>query len=202
MTGVQHARRSAEGRWETGQATVWWRLGPAPDDETPGAVARQWVEEIVRTHRLFSWRGFLAGPAFSKPRFATIAPADFSISHSGRTVLVGVAMGGQVGVDVETAPFVAFDSASLRARMLTPLERATLQTLPAEEADSYLARIWTAKEAHAKATGEGQRLDFRLLDVPVLLTARRQPLEACIAVISDGHRRLLRLALPAHLSFM
>lgn len=194
------ATRAIDGRWATGRSTVWWRLGTAPADEAPGAVARRWVEGIVRTKELFPWRGFVDTEPYTKPRFAMTESADFSISHSGRTVLVAVAMDGRVGVDVENAPFVAFGAPGLRSRMLAHEERNALRSVPVEEANAYLARVWTAKEARVKATGEGQKLDFRLFTVPALLTARPQAFEGCVALVSERKTRFLRLTLPAHLS--
>lgn len=204
MSGAEGDRTSAaapvDGQWETGQSRVWWRVGTAPADERPGDVARRWVEEVVRSRALFTWRGFVTSPPYAKPRFAAASPWDFSVSHSGRTVLVGITMGARIGVDVENAPYTAFQSATLRARMLSPVERSILRSLPAEETHACLARIWTAKEAQTKATGHGQKTDFRRFSVPIVRTARPQPFEACIATVSGGHRRFLRLSLPAHLS--
>ncbi|MGW1838144.1 4'-phosphopantetheinyl transferase family protein [Streptomyces sp. NPDC002067] len=82
------------------------------------------------------------------------APYDFNISHSGPYVALAVTSGMRVGVDIER--LAARDaSAALARRLFTPHER-TLLTRPGSP--RHLARwyrIWTTREAHAKARGAG-----------------------------------------------
>lgn len=185
--------RASEGCLQTRGGVVRWRLGLRDPAEAASAVAREWVEQIVRAHGLFAWTGFAAVPPFTKPRFAS-GGADFSVSHSGEFVLVAVGVGARVGVDVEAAPFEAFRSTALRRRMLAPAEHDRLARVPADARLPHLARVWTAKEALVKVSGEGLRRDFRRFAVPALLDAPVSPLEAAVAVLSrDAPPEVLRL---------
>lgn len=91
---------------------------------------------------------------------------SLSLSHSGGLVLVAVATGAHVGVDVEQVrPFAP----ELLAEILAPEELADLHhpavsvraprpaDLPAETATA----IWTRKESVLKATGEGLLVEPR-----------------------------------------
>lgn len=106
------------------------------------------------------------GAPHGRPRFAHGAPApvDYSVSHTEEHLLVAVTGRGAVGVDIE-------GRASLRdvdgvARVaLTTAEREHFATLSAEERPRWLLTMWTRKEAAAKLTGLGLRVDPRHLDV-------------------------------------
>jgi 4'-phosphopantetheinyl transferase len=89
-----------------------------------------------------------------KPRLGEPAGIDFSLSHSGGRVVLAVARGGAVGVDVERlrAPR---DLDGLIAAALSPGEQAVVTALPAAERSAALLRSWTRKEALLKATGDG-----------------------------------------------
>ncbi|MBN9200532.1 MAG: 4'-phosphopantetheinyl transferase superfamily protein [Microbacterium chocolatum] len=198
MTFVSAHRPSvasvAEGRWPVLGTDVWWRFGRVGGE--PRRVAYAWVEHLVRSREGLPWRGLHRESAAVKPRLVGSEGVDFSISHSGDAVLVAVARGVRVGADVEAAPFAAFDSKALRRRMLTPAEAEELPRLRPEDARTHLARLWTAKEAGAKATGEGLASDFRTLAVSAPPTWRGRPVEACLAVIDDhAHPTTRHLAL-------
>ena len=79
---------------------------------------------------------------------------QFSLSHSRGTLLVAVARGREVGVDVETIrperPHLA-----LAWRFFSSKEAEGLATLPAQVRPFAFASAWTRKEAYLKATGEG-----------------------------------------------
>ncbi len=53
----------------------------------------------------------------------------------------------------------------LAERVCTPAERAYLRAVPAPERRRALVRLWTRKEAFAKALGRGLELPFETLDV-------------------------------------
>ena len=81
---------------------VIWRIGSAADaGVTASRLARACVQDLVRDHGLFPWRGIEQDDTSTKPRFAGAPDADFSISHSGAIVLVAVAEGAAVGADIE-----------------------------------------------------------------------------------------------------
>lgn len=78
----------------------------------------------------------------------------FSLSHSRGTLLVAVARGREVGVDVETIrperPHLA-----LAQRFFSALEAEAFSALPVRVRPFAFASAWTRKEAYLKATGEG-----------------------------------------------
>ena len=88
---------------------------------------------------------------------------EFNISHSDGCVAVAVSMDGPVGIDLECV------AADLRSEIvedvLTAAERDRLLQLSADEKWRRFMRIWTAKEACAKALGLGLGLDFRRIEV-------------------------------------
>ncbi len=87
-----------------------------------------------------------------------------SISHSGDRVVLAVAAGGAVGVDVEL-PGPAVDIAAVASYALAAGEQALLRQLPPAGQLAGFASIWTRKEAVVKATGDGLRA--RLADLIV-----------------------------------
>lgn len=82
-------------------------------------------------------------------------PLQFSLAHSGELVLVAVTGGQAVGVDVERhRPVPA--AADLAERYFSPEEREYLAAqADAAAAERAFLRLWAAKEAFVKATGEG-----------------------------------------------
>lgn len=78
----------------------------------------------------------------------------FNHSHSGALALYAVALGTEVGVDVEADRAVS-DMDALARRFFSPLEAGTLRSLPAAERPKAFLRAWTRKEAFVKATGRG-----------------------------------------------
>ena len=96
-----------------------------------------------------------------KPRLIEpTADLDISMSHSGRFAACAVTLGGRVGVDLE----IMRDD---RIRRIAPMLDAEEQAWLAEEAEDprRAIAIWTLKEAVAKATGQGLRLDFASFSV-------------------------------------
>ena len=126
------------------------------------------------------WR-YQEGP-FGKPMMAAgLPPLEFSVSHSGSCVAVGVNLKAPIGVDLECidpaqGPGVIYD-------VLTEPERDRIQKYPADQQEAEFIRVWTVKEACSKALGLGLSLYFermevqfdslrvRLLDRPVSATS-------------------------------
>ncbi|KJY32185.1 hypothetical protein VR44_16420 [Streptomyces katrae] len=112
-------------------------------------------------------RPVLDGPA-ARPRF--------SLSHSGRRVLVAVAE-PTVGVDVEGIP--SGTTVMDVGRALHPAERAAIAAVPLAGRAAAFARVWARKEAYLKGLGTGLGRDlgkddtgsplagWRLVDLPV-----------------------------------
>ena len=100
---------------------------------------------------------FSATPAGKPELTGTHRGLEFSFSHARSIVACAVAPAGAIGVDVEEIPAAPPDAALL-AQCCTPAERALLRALPAGEAATAFARLWTMKEAVLKALGTGLSL--------------------------------------------
>lgn len=103
-------------------------------------------------------------------------PLDFSITHDGPWVAVGITTRGLIGIDIsQTSHFQ--DWAALAPGYLDPSELRQLRDLPASEVPLAAARLWTAKEAILKAAGYGLELDPRriVLELGSTLIIRQLP---------------------------
>jgi 4'-phosphopantetheinyl transferase len=106
------------------------------------------------------------------------APADFrrpvvegtaaeglrlSIAHAAQRVLVAVASGVDVGVDVE--PTGELLSAELWASVCTEAEQAALTACAPEGREDAFIALWTRKEAVLKACGRGLTVPMTSLEI-------------------------------------
>jgi 4'-phosphopantetheinyl transferase len=95
--------------------------------------------------------------ANGKPRLSTGGHNKrlrFNLSHSGELAVCAVSCSAEVGVDVECA-HPAVDFLAIAQRYFGAREVAALAALPVEEARQCFFRLWTRKEALAKAQGTG-----------------------------------------------
>lgn len=79
---------------------------------------------------------------------------QFNMSHSRDMVLVAVAHGRRVGVDIEHIDEPG-DVRRITARFLSPRDRDAIEQLPPERQRDAFLRCWTRKEAYMKARGDG-----------------------------------------------
>lgn len=78
----------------------------------------------------------------------------FNVAHSGELALYAITQGKEIGVDLEQMrPVPNFQH--LVEQYFSPLEKAELETLPAEKKLEAFFCGWTRKEAYLKARGEG-----------------------------------------------
>lgn len=104
-----------------------------------------------------------------RPRLdGNAAGIDFNVSHTRDVALVGILRlpdcRTRIGVDIEHGErAVAADR--LAPRYLAPGERDRLAALGNDERRRSFIRLWTAKEAMSKATGDGLRAPMGRLDV-------------------------------------
>lgn len=89
---------------------------------------------------------------------------ELSLSHSGTRVVVAVARGVPVGVDVEQTSPPAQEAPPVEV-MLSSRERQVWEGLAPRERDPALFRYWVRKEAVLKATGHGLAVSPGLLTV-------------------------------------
>lgn len=93
---------------------------------------------------------YLAGP-FGKPYLAEWKSLFFNLSHSGELAVCAVA-DREVGIDIQQKRGL---SQRIADRFFTEQEKAALkQALPGKKEDLFY-RIWSAKEAYIKLTGQG-----------------------------------------------
>lgn len=94
-------------------------------------------------------------------------PVDigFNVSHSGWHGLIAVAPAGRVGVDLEECvPRLDFDR--LIEAVFGPDERANLAAVAGDDRIRLFFRLWTLKEAVAKAIGTGLSFDVSRFEIP------------------------------------
>jgi 4'-phosphopantetheinyl transferase len=91
------------------------------------------------------------------------APVELSLSHrAGRALAVIASPGPPVGCDLE---LVEPRSDAFLEQWLAPSEQALVARAPAHQRPLVANLIWSAKEAAAKARGEGLRLAVRDAEV-------------------------------------
>jgi 4'-phosphopantetheinyl transferase len=121
---------------------------------------------------------------FGKPSLSGASVPRFNISHSGELVLVALARGCTIGIDVERMR-KDMAQAEIAERFFSPRECAALAGLaPEMQCEAFFA-CWTRKEAYLKARGDGLSLPLDQFDVafipgdvPRLVETRHDPAEA------------------------
>lgn len=119
--------------------------------------------------------------AYGKPQLAHPGSArdlQFNLAHSGDWIVYGVSRDRAIGVDVEKlAQRPHLDR--LIGRCLSATEQASMPTADAARLRCFLA-LWTLKEAHLKAIGQGlyypmNRVEIGLLPTPQLRCPAQVP---------------------------
>jgi 4'-phosphopantetheinyl transferase len=122
---------------------------------------------------------------YGKPALPNVnADLRFSVSHSGDFAMLAVALGREVGVDLE-AIRLDVETDTLAERFFSERERTTIRGLPLHERVRAFFRCWTCKEAFLKGQGLGLSRSLESFDVEVrphyparLLATRPDPVEA------------------------
>jgi 4'-phosphopantetheinyl transferase len=122
-----------------------------------------------------------------KPRVID-PPIDlrFNLSHAGERALLAVALGREVGVDIE-ARRVLSNPMQVAKRVFTAAEREHLQELPASGFEDVFFRLWTRKESFIKARGDGMQFPLRGFEVSAAIEGP-QLLLSCAAEPADMDR--------------
>jgi 4'-phosphopantetheinyl transferase len=115
-------------------------------------------------------------PSQRKPRLdhrTPVPPLRFNVSHTDGLAVVAVALEREVGVDVERIR-AGTETGAVAERVLGAGEAAALRALPEQRRAEAFYRLWTRREAHVKARGDGlapatdrDSGRWRLHDVPV-----------------------------------
>ncbi|MGH7504676.1 MAG: 4'-phosphopantetheinyl transferase family protein [Longimicrobiales bacterium] len=90
----------------------------------------------------------------------------FNTSNSSDLAVFAVAVGRELGIDVEAERTIA-DVLSLARRFFSPVEFEALSAIPAESMHRAFLTCWTRKEAFVKAVGLGVSMPLDRFDVPV-----------------------------------
>jgi phosphopantetheinyl transferase len=141
-----------------------------------------------------AWR-FRIGPN-GKPLMAEgLPPLHFNLSHAAGAVAVAVGSKLPLGIDIES--IAPDERADILADVLTFRELTRLKGLNGLARWTEFMRIWTLKEACAKAMGLGMSFDFRRMEVDrsrakVRLIdrppGRRLEIEAATTTVERGGR--------------
>ncbi len=102
----------------------------------------------------------------TRPELEAVYDLSFSTSHSGDLAVVAVSRERIVGVDIGVVRPIP-DAQDLAAAFFTAREHEVLEATPIEGRSTAFLRLWTRKEAYAKAVGLGMTLpfqDFEVLD--------------------------------------
>lgn len=115
---------------------------------------------------------------YGKPVLLPNQEVDFNISHSGEYVLIAVARGHRVGVDVEHFR-MNLEHDKIARRFFSQAENKEYGAIPHEQKVTAFFNCWTRKEAYIKAHGLGLSLPLDSFDVslspnePAVLRATR-----------------------------
>jgi 4'-phosphopantetheinyl transferase len=142
-----------------------WRAYVQPDDRlrflTAAALLRRAAAasasvaaERVRVDRSCS----RCGEQHGKPRLLDHPALDVSVAHAGEHVVVALARGPRIGVDVERIRDIDVDE--LARATFAPDEADALAALPAAERTAAFFALWTRKESIFKALAVGITDDF------------------------------------------
>lgn len=108
---------------------------------------------------------FGAGP-YGKPVLdgEDVDQPGFSLAHSGDLMIIGIAQGREIGVDVERVRGEG-DEDDVASMAFSARERATLASLPGAERSLAFFNGWVRKEACAKVLGQGLRSALAEIEV-------------------------------------
>lgn len=188
--------------WTAREETLRGLSLAAPHDPNGGGetMPTAWLRQLLgeRLKRAPQRLSFVRD-GLGKPRLSD-SDLAFSLSHAGGQVAIAIHERAPVGVDIEPlASGRQMDE--LAPLVMSPRERRHLRALPAARRAPAQARLWSAKEACAKALGRGLSMDLRRLDVLDALDADAQGVqidaEADRGVPAPLHLRCLH-AVPGH----
>lgn len=170
-------------------AEVW---SARVDSPTSSATPADWLDDAERTRaagfrfqrdrgRFVERRAFLRrvlagylsvepaairyrrGPG-GRPELDPSHGISFSTSHAAGLAVVAVALDRIVGVDIEHERTIP-GALDLARSMFNPREQEHLEAVGDDEQSTAFLRLWTRKEAYAKAVGAGLALPLDSFDV-------------------------------------
>ena len=180
----------AAGQLQIGPVRCAWR--PYRHGLRAEPLVREWLEDELGTpaealaiHRTDHGRPHLGAPH---------ADWDASWSHSGEGLLMALAEGLRVGIDLEVRR-PRPKAQILADRFFAPTEAATLAAMPDALREAAFVRLWCAKEAVLKAHGQG--LSFGLHRLAFALEGEDWRLAECDPALGVPEDWSLRTFRPA-----
>ncbi|GGJ96522.1 4'-phosphopantetheinyl transferase family protein [Luteimonas terricola] len=180
----------ADGQLQLGPVRCAWR--PYRHGRPAEPLVREWLSGELGTaaaaleiHRTEHGRPHLGAPH---------ADWDASWSHSGEGLLMALAQGLRVGIDLELRR-PRPKAGVLAERFFAPEEAAALAAMPDALREPAFVRLWCAKEAVLKAHGQG--LSFGLHRLAFELEGEEWRLEACDPALGTPADWTLRTFRPA-----
>lgn len=136
-----------------------------PLDGTRFAAGRTALRKVLAAHLGLAAEAVRFGAGLlGKPCLLGDGDLRFSFSRSGEYALIAVAVGCELGVDLQQWP-PANGLRALAERVCTPAELEGLRTTPEADLPAAFARLWAAKEAFVKACGAGLALPLAQVGV-------------------------------------
>lgn len=138
---------------------------------------------LARYQNISGYRDPFRVGSNGKPSLAPGSPLRFNLAHSNAVALVALAMGREVGVDLEALNHRT-EIEGLAKRFFSPPECRALLALSPEHQRAGFFHVWSQKEAYLKGRGDGVALGLDHFDVsadPTVeaeLLADRRDLEA------------------------
>jgi 4'-phosphopantetheinyl transferase len=135
-----------------------------PRDRATYTLARVMLRNVLAEHvncppqELRFLTGTWGKPELSPPVSPQQANVSFSLSHSGTLAACALGAHSALGIDIEMAR--ATVPKGVAERCLGPRELRYWGSLDQRVRPEVLLRLWTLKEAFAKARGVGLRLPF------------------------------------------
>jgi 4'-phosphopantetheinyl transferase len=120
--------------------------------------------------------------AFGKPDLGPefASRLKFNLSHSADVVLIAIATGANVGVDLEHIRELP-DCAEIARRFFSATEVDYLSRLPGHLYPEAFFSCWTKKEAYLKACGEGMATRLKSVSVPLTTDPADAPVDFHVA---------------------
>ena len=178
------------GQLQLGPVRCAWR--PYRQGQRAEPLAREWLAtelgastDVLAIQRTAQGRPMLAAPH---------TDWDASWSHSGEGLLMALAQGLRVGIDLEVRR-PRPRAQVLANRFFAPAEAAALATMPDAARERAFVRLWCAKEAVLKAHGQG--ISFGLHRLGFVLEGEDWRLVECDAALGTPADWTLRTFRPA-----
>lgn len=180
-------------RIDDGEIHLWrLALGEPVNFRDVSAAARRLLDRLLARYGDLAHAPAIERGERGKPYAPDLPGIDFNLSHARDHVLIAVARGQPLGVDIERIDR-NIDIEGLARRFYATAEADALAALPEAQRAEAFVRLWTCKEAVLKALGEG--LAFGLDRVAFALDGDGVPTRLAALADEAGHPDAWQIAL-------